>query len=30
VAHRFEGAGHYVMEDARDEILPLLSDFLGA
>ena len=27
--HRFEGAGHYVLEDAFDEILPLVEDFLA-
>ena len=27
--HRFEEAGHYVMEEARDAILPLLTEFLG-
>lgn len=26
--HRFADAGHYVVEDAHDEILPLLSTFL--
>ncbi|MCA9544493.1 MAG: alpha/beta fold hydrolase [Myxococcales bacterium] len=28
-AHRFEDAGHYVIEDARDRVLPLLVEFLG-
>lgn len=27
--HRFDDAGHLVLEDARDEILPLVRDFLG-
>ena len=27
--HRFPEAGHYVLEDARDEILPLVRDFLS-
>lgn len=26
--HRFEDAGHYVVEDAGDRILPLMKDFL--
>ncbi len=26
--HRFEDAGHYVLEDAHERILPLLRDFL--
>jgi haloalkane dehalogenase len=26
--HRFADAGHYVLEDARDEIVPLVRDFL--
>ncbi|MFT7463213.1 MAG: pimeloyl-ACP methyl ester carboxylesterase [Pseudohongiellaceae bacterium] len=26
--HRFDDAGHYVLEDAVEEILPLVSDFL--
>jgi len=26
--HRFEDAGHYVMEDAADRIVPLVQDFL--
>ena len=28
-AHRFPRAGHYVLEDARDEILPIVRDFLA-
>jgi haloalkane dehalogenase len=28
--HRFEDAGHYVLEDARDQILPLVRRFLEA
>ena len=27
--HRFPDAGHYVVEDARDELIPLLRDFLA-
>ncbi len=27
--HRFPNAGHYVLEDAGDEILPLVKEFLG-
>ncbi len=27
--HRFEDAGHYVLEDAADEIVPLVSEFLN-
>ncbi len=27
--HRFADAGHYVVEDAHERILPLLRDFLG-
>lgn len=27
--HRFPEAGHYVLEDARDQILPLAADFLA-
>lgn len=26
--HRFEDAGHYVLEDAPDEVIPLINDFL--
>ena len=26
--HRFEHAGHYVVEDAHEEILPLIKDFM--
>jgi len=26
--HRFPDAGHYILEDARDEIVPLISGFL--
>jgi haloalkane dehalogenase len=29
-AHRFEHAGHYVLEDAAAEIIPLIRDFLLA
>lgn len=28
--HRFPHAGHYVLEDAKDEIIPLVSSFLAA
>ncbi len=28
-SHRFPRAGHYVLEEARDEILPLVRDFLA-
>ena len=28
-AHRFPDAGHYVLEDARDEILPRVRNFLA-
>ncbi len=27
--HRFEDAGHYILEDARDEVIPLISAFLA-
>lgn len=27
--HRFEDAGHYVLEDASDEIIPLVTEFLA-
>lgn len=27
--HRFERAGHYVLEDASDEVVPLIRDFLS-
>lgn len=27
--HRFEDCGHYVLEDAADEIIPLVKDFLA-
>ena len=26
--HRFEEAGHYVLEDAAEEIIPLVRSFL--
>lgn len=29
VSHRFEAAGHYVLEDAKEAILPLLKDFFA-
>jgi haloalkane dehalogenase len=29
VSHRFTEAGHYVIEDAIDEILPIFRDFVG-
>jgi haloalkane dehalogenase len=28
-AHRLKDAGHYVVEDAKDEILPLMREFLA-
>jgi haloalkane dehalogenase len=28
--HRFENAGHYVLEDAHEQIIPLVQDFLIA
>lgn len=28
--HRFEDAGHYILEDAREEVLPLIQQFLAA
>lgn len=28
--HRFEDCGHYILEDARDEIIPLIQKFLAA
>ncbi len=28
--HRYPGAGHYVLEDARDEIVPRVCEFLAA
>jgi len=28
--HRFAGAGHYVLEDAGDEVIALMRDFMGA
>lgn len=27
--HRFENAGHYVLEDAADQVVPLVRDFLA-
>ena len=27
--HRFDDAGHYILEDARDEVIPLISTFLA-
>jgi haloalkane dehalogenase len=30
VVHRFADAGHYVVEDAHERIVPLLRDFIGA
>jgi pimeloyl-ACP methyl ester carboxylesterase len=26
--HRFEDAGHYILEDASEEVIPLIADFL--
>jgi haloalkane dehalogenase len=28
-AHRLEDAGHYVVEDAKEQILPLMREFLA-
>jgi len=28
IVHRFEDAGHYILEDAHEQILPLLCEFL--
>jgi cis-3-alkyl-4-acyloxetan-2-one decarboxylase len=28
--HRLEDAGHYVVEDAHERIIPLLEQFVGA
>ncbi|HUO09666.1 MAG TPA: alpha/beta fold hydrolase [Phycisphaerae bacterium] len=28
--HRFDNAGHYVLEDAHEQIIPLVQQFLGA
>ncbi len=28
--HRFEDGGHYILEDAGDEIIPLIEEFLAA
>lgn len=27
--HRFEDAGHYILEDAREDVIPLIKDFLA-
>ena len=27
--HRFDDAGHYILEDARDDVIPLISTFLA-
>ncbi len=27
--HRFEDAGHYILEDAADDIIPLINKFIG-
>ena len=27
-SHRFEDAGHYILEDAKEDLLPLIEDFL--
>ncbi len=27
--HRFADAGHYVLEDEGDEIIPLIQEFIG-
>jgi haloalkane dehalogenase len=26
--HRFEDAGHYILEDAAEEVIPLIQDFI--
>jgi haloalkane dehalogenase len=26
--HRFENAGHYILEDSREAVIPLISEFL--
>jgi haloalkane dehalogenase len=26
--HRFEDAGHYILEDAKDDVVPLVQTFL--
>jgi haloalkane dehalogenase len=28
--HRFANAGHFVLEDAHEEILPLMRKFIGS
>ena len=28
--HRFEDAGHYVLEDAYEQIIPLIQQFLAS
>ncbi|NKB35832.1 MAG: alpha/beta fold hydrolase [Gammaproteobacteria bacterium] len=28
-SHRFEDAGHYILEDAKEELLPLIENFLS-
>ncbi len=28
--HRFEDVGHYILEDAHEDVIPLISRFLGA
>lgn len=28
--HRFADAGHYILEDAADEVIPIINDFLSA
>jgi haloalkane dehalogenase len=27
--HPFEHAGHYILEDAADQVIPLIRDFLA-
>jgi len=29
VVHRFDDCGHYILEDAADEVIPLISNFCG-
>ena len=28
--HRFPDCGHYILEDARDEVIPLIEKFLAS
>lgn len=27
--HRFEDCGHYILEDAQDEVIPMITEFMG-